>query len=191
MAYVEFAPGHSDISAAAEAKLRSLAKALADRPALKLDATGRAVPDVDREGLKRAALERAMRVQKQKSLRAEESAPSAEDTMTIDVAEYPVLLKAVYRDTKLADKPRNILGMEKDIPPAEMEGLLLASYGADDGALRDLANRRAEAAPIPEVAPVIRMVLVMSRSADLRAPVARPPASIQPFALHPKESRKR
>jgi len=35
--------------------------------------------------------------------------------------------------------------MEKDIPPAEMEGLLLASYGADDGALRDLANRRAEA----------------------------------------------
>ena len=145
LAYVEFAPGHSDISAAAEAKLRSLAKALADRPALKLDATGRAVPDVDREGLKRAALERAMRVQKQKSLRAEESAPSAQDTMTIDVAEYPVLLKAVYRDTKLADKPRNLLGMEKDIPPAEMEGLLLASYGADDGALRDLANRRAEA----------------------------------------------
>ncbi|HYT98396.1 MAG TPA: DUF748 domain-containing protein, partial [Casimicrobiaceae bacterium] len=31
LAYVEFAPGHADISAAAEAKLRSLAKALADR----------------------------------------------------------------------------------------------------------------------------------------------------------------
>ena len=85
-----------------------------------------------------------MRVQKQKSLRAEESAAAAQDTMMIDTAEYPALLKAVYRDTKLADKPRNILGMEKDIPPDEMEGLLLASYGADDGALRDLANRRAQ-----------------------------------------------
>ncbi|HKP66571.1 MAG TPA: DUF748 domain-containing protein, partial [Casimicrobiaceae bacterium] len=144
LAYVEFAPGRNDISAAAEVKLRSLAKALADRPALKLDATGRAVPDLDREGLKRAALERAMRAQKQKSLRVEESSSAVPDTMAIGTAEYPVLLKAVYRDTKLADKPRNVLGMEKDIPPAEMEGLLLASYGADDGSLRDLANRRAQ-----------------------------------------------
>lgn len=144
LAYVEFAPGRADLSAAAEAKLGTLAKALADRPGLKLDATGRAIPDADRDGLKRATLDRAMRAQKQKALVAEgESAPPL-DVLKIDAAEYPKYLAAVYRDTKLPDKPRNVLGMAKDIPPAEMEALLLASYGVDEDALRTLANRRAQ-----------------------------------------------
>ena len=68
LAFVEFAPGRAELSAPAEAKLQTLAKALADRPALKLDVAGRAVPDVDRDGLKRVALDRAMRAQKQKAL---------------------------------------------------------------------------------------------------------------------------
>jgi hypothetical protein len=145
LAYVEFAPGRADVSAVAETKLRSVAKALNDRPGLKLDAAGRAAPDVDRTGLQRAALDRAMRAQKQKALAAQgESAPS-QAALTIDAAEYPKYLAAVYRDAKLADKPRNVLGLAKDIPPAEMEALLLASYGADDEALRALANERAQA----------------------------------------------
>lgn len=144
LAYVEFAPGRADLSPPGEEKLRSLAKALTDRPGLKLDAAGRAVSDIDREGLKRVALDRALRAQKQKALLAEgESVPSL-DALTIDAAEYPKYLAAVYRDTKLPDKPRNVLGFAKDIPPAEMEALLLASYGADEEALRGLANRRAQ-----------------------------------------------
>ena len=144
LAYVEFAPGHADVSAVAETKLRSLAKALADRPGLKLDAAGRAAPDIDRDGLRRAALDHAMRAQKQKTLAAQgESAPS-QDALTIDAAEYPEYLAAVYREANLKDKPRNVLGLAKDIPPAEMEALLLASYGADDEALRTLANQRAQ-----------------------------------------------
>lgn len=144
LAYVEFAPGRADLSASAEAKLRSLAKALTDRPGLRLDAAGRAVPDIDREGLKRVALDRALRAQKQKALIAEgESAPSL-DALTVDAAEYPKYLAAVYRETKLPNKPRNLLGFAKEIPPAEMEALLLASYGADEEALRGLANRRAQ-----------------------------------------------
>jgi uncharacterized protein involved in outer membrane biogenesis len=145
LAYVEFAPGRADVTTVAETKLRSLAKALADRPGLKLDAAGRATPDIDRGGLQRVALDRAMRVQKQKALAAQgESAPS-QDALTIDAGEYPKYLAAVYRDAKLPDKPRNVLGLAKDIPPAEMEALLLASYGADDEALRTLANQRAQA----------------------------------------------
>ena len=64
--------------------------------------------------------------------------------MVIEASEYPKYLAAVYRDANLPDRPRNVLGMAKDIPPAEMEALLLASYGADDEALRSLANRRAQ-----------------------------------------------
>jgi uncharacterized protein involved in outer membrane biogenesis len=143
LAYIEFAPGHAELSSDAEAKLRSLAKALADRPALKLDAAGRAVPEVDRDGLKRVALDRAMRVQKQKTLASQGGSAPSVDALNIDAAEYPKFLALVYRDATLPDKPRNVIGMAKDIPPAEMEALLLASYSADEGALRSLATRRA------------------------------------------------
>jgi hypothetical protein len=67
------------------------------------------------------------------------------DSLTIDPAEYPKYLAVVYRDANLPDKPRNVLGIAKDIPPNEMETLLLASYRVDDEALRSLANERAQA----------------------------------------------
>jgi len=144
LAYIEFAPGRADLSSAAETKLRSVAKALTERPGLKLDAAGRAVPEVDRDGMKRAMLDRAMRAQKQKSLAGQgESAPPL-DALAIEPAEYPKYIAGVYRDTDLPDKPRNVLGIAKEIPPAEMEALLLASYRVDDEALRTLANRRAQ-----------------------------------------------
>jgi len=131
------------LSADSETKLRSLAKALADRPALKLDAAGRAIPDVDRDGLKRVTLDRAMRTQKQKFLVAQGESAPAIDTLKIEAAEYPKYLALVYRDADIPDKPRNVIGVAKDVPPAEMEALLLASYRADDEALHSLANRRA------------------------------------------------
>ncbi|MHB8495482.1 MAG: DUF748 domain-containing protein [Casimicrobiaceae bacterium] len=145
LAYVEFAAGHAELAAAADAKLETLAKALTDRPALKLDASDRAVPDVDREGLKNAQLDAAMRTQKQKALVAQgESAPPL-DQIRIDAAERPKYLAAVYRATDLPGKPKNFLGIAKTVPDGEMEKLLLDSYKVDDAALTVLANARAQA----------------------------------------------
>ncbi len=144
LAFVEFMPGRADLSPPAEAKLQALAKALDDRPSLKLDAAGRAIPGLDGDGLKRVALDRAMRAQKQKAVASEGQSAPPLDALTIDATEYPQYLAAVYRDTKLPDKPRNLIGMAKDIPPAEMEALLLASFVVDDEALRTLGNRRAQ-----------------------------------------------
>lgn len=145
LAYVEFAPGHAELAAAAQAKLETLAKALTDRPALKLDASGRAVPDVDREGLKKARLDAAMRTQKQKVLAERgESAPSLEQ-IQVGAAERSKYLAAVYRATDLPGKPRNFLGIAKTVPDAEMEKLLLESYRVDAAALTALANARAQA----------------------------------------------
>ena len=145
LAYVEFAPGHAELAAAARTKLETLAKALTDRPALKLDASGRAVPDVDREGLKHARLDAALRAQKQKTLAARgESAPPLEQ-IQVDAAERPKYLAAVYRDSDLPGKPKNFLGFAKTIPDAEMEKLLLESYKVDGAALTALANARAQA----------------------------------------------
>ncbi|MGE5090236.1 MAG: DUF748 domain-containing protein, partial [Candidatus Levyibacteriota bacterium] len=144
LAYVEFAPGQAELTAAAQAKLETLAKALTDRPALKLEASGRVVPDVDREGLKRVRLDAAMRAQKQKALAAQgESAPPLAQ-IRIDAAEYPKYLAAVYGGTKLPDKPRNVLGIAKTIPDAEMEKMLLESYKVDEPALVALGDDRAE-----------------------------------------------
>jgi len=144
LAYVEFLPGRAEISPAAEAKLRPLAKALTERPGLKLDTGGRAIPDVDRDGLKHVALERAIRVQKQKALASQGESAPALNAVAVDPGEYAKYLANVYRDANLPDKPRNVLGIAKDIPPNEMEALLLASYRVDDEALRALANERAQ-----------------------------------------------
>lgn len=144
LAYVEFAPGGAVLTPSAQAKLNSLAKALVERPGLRLDAAGRAVPAVDTEGLKRAALERALRIRKQKDLAAAgASSPSLEE-IDIDAADYAKYLKLVYRDTDLPSKPRNFIGMAKDVPAAQMQALLLAGYRIGENELRELANQRAQ-----------------------------------------------
>ena len=145
LSWVGFAPGHAELAAPAVAKLETLAKALTDRPRLRVDVTGRAIPDIDREALKRVHLERAMRNRKVRDLAAAGSSAPPAAEVTISPAEFPKYLAAVYRDTRLPDKPRNFLGLAKDLPPEQMEALLLASYPADAAALTALANERAEA----------------------------------------------
>ena len=41
------------------------------------------------------------------------------DEVQVEEAEYPELLKKAYRDTDFK-KPRNVIGMVKDIPVPEM-----------------------------------------------------------------------
>ncbi len=145
LAYVEFAPGEAVLAPAALAKLASLSKALVERPGLKIDAAGRAIPDVDGPALRRAALDREIRIRKQKDMaEAGQSAPPL-DEIRLDAADYAKYLKPVYRDADLPGKPRNFIGMQKDIPAGEMEKRLLAGFRVDENALRELANRRAQA----------------------------------------------
>jgi hypothetical protein len=60
LTYLEFAPGSAALDAAAQAKLKILAKALYERPALKLNASGRVAPEVDGAELKLAAAGKAV-----------------------------------------------------------------------------------------------------------------------------------
>jgi hypothetical protein len=46
--------------------------------------------------------------------------------MTIPPADYPALLKRAYDNEKI-EKPKNELGVASELPPAEMEKLLLAT----------------------------------------------------------------
>jgi hypothetical protein len=46
--------------------------------------------------------------------------------VTVSPGEYPALLTRVYKDEKFP-KPRNMIGLAKDLPVAEMEKLILAN----------------------------------------------------------------
>ena len=136
--------GGARIGEAQQDKLKTLAQALIDRPALKLDITGRADPASDLDGLRQAALDYAVRAQKLKAMIARgEEAPSLEE-VEVSAAEYPALLEKAY---KAADfkKPRNLIGLTKDLPVAEMEALMRANVKVGDAELRTLAQQRAQA----------------------------------------------
>jgi uncharacterized protein involved in outer membrane biogenesis len=141
LSLLEFDPGHAKLSSNAENKLKSLAKALTERPELELEITGRADPNTDLVGLKRASVDRKVRALKYKELteRGETVAPSA---VVVNRDEYPKLLAQAYLDEKFA-KPRNVLGLPKNISTDEMERLMISNAPVSDNDLIALANRRA------------------------------------------------
>ena len=64
------------------------------------------------------------------------------DEVKIEPAEYEKYLKMAYKAEKFP-KPKNFLGMAKDIPVPEMEKLMLTHTEVTDGDLRALASERA------------------------------------------------
>ena len=140
-----FEPGSAALAPDAQKRIDTLGKALADRPALKLDAAGRADPAVDGDALRHAAVTSAMRTEKMKTLVADGTAPASVDQVTIGADERTRWLTAAYRESSIPDRPRNAIGMLKEVPPPEMEAMLVANAKIDDEALRALANRRARA----------------------------------------------
>jgi len=140
---IEFGPGRTTLDAAAVKRLETLAKALTERDSLKLDITGRADPESDMEGIKQVGVERAVKGEKLKEQLKKGGEGVSLDAVEVDSAEYPVYLQRAYKEAKFP-KPRNVIGMQKDLPVAEMEKLMLTNQPASDEEVRQLALRRAE-----------------------------------------------
>jgi uncharacterized protein involved in outer membrane biogenesis len=145
LSYLEFAPGRAALDAEALKRLGALAKALADRPALKLDVSGRADPQRDAEQLRRDAFERRLKAEKLRETVRGGAAAGAVDSVVIEPAEYPKYLLQAYRATDIP-KPRTAAGALRELSAADMEQLLLSHMQVGGDALRGLAMRRAEAA---------------------------------------------
>ena len=145
LSYLEFAPGSSVLDADARKKVDQLAKALRERPALKLEATGHVDPERDREALGQSVFQRKLKAQKFKDLSKKNQAPASVDDVTIEPGpEYDKYLEAAYRVEKFP-KPRNFIGMLKDLPVPEMEKLMQTNIVVTDDDLRALAVQRAQA----------------------------------------------
>ena len=140
---VDFQPGTTLMTAAGTDAVAKVAKALNDRPSLKMTVTGAADPVSEREAFQQAALEaRLVAERRREALRsgASAAAPSAPEKLNVD--ERTRLLKRVYKDTELPNKPRNGIGFAKDIPGPEMEALLKVRTPVSDDAMRELALQR-------------------------------------------------
>ena len=134
---VAFAPGSATLTPEARQNLDKVAKALTERPALKITVTGTASLERERDAIQRERLQELVRAAKRRATPA--------DTTPVQAAEYPALLKEVYRRADMP-KPRNLVGMAKDLPVPEMEALLLAHLpAATEDLATELATHRGQA----------------------------------------------
>ncbi len=143
LGYVEFAPGTAKLGDEQQKKLDTIAKALNDRPALKLDIVGRVDPDTDRNGAKREYMMRRVRAQKRQDLIAQGGSASPEEVQ-VKPEEYAKYLERAYKEEKFK-KPRNLIGLTKSLPVEEMETLIIENATVGDVELKALADRRASA----------------------------------------------
>jgi uncharacterized protein involved in outer membrane biogenesis/outer membrane protein OmpA-like peptidoglycan-associated protein len=141
LSFVTFEPGSSRLSEAEQAKLGTLAKALADRPNLSIDISGFVDVEEDRNGLVDAAFEKQLLAER--SRKDAEKNPIASLTEIVP-EEYEKLLGKAYRSAKF-EKPKGLLGVAKSLPEAEMEALIKKNISITDDDLRALAKERAEA----------------------------------------------
>ena len=122
-AQVSFAPGSAEL--APTERLDRIARQLADKPGVQLTLTGWADAETEVAAIRERRLDAALK---------------AETAATPDAA-----LKRLYESSKLPNKPRNVLGLAKDLPAAQIRGMLMGSYEVGDEALRQLAVARAVA----------------------------------------------
>jgi uncharacterized protein involved in outer membrane biogenesis len=143
LSYLEFDYGMATITEPNLKKIDTLIKALTDRPALKLDIEGHVDPDRDREGLKQFFFQRKLKTQKLKEMVKKGEPAVPVDEVKIEPQEYQKYLKLAYKEEKFP-KPKNILGMAKDIPAPEMEKLMLTYIEVKESDLRRLASQRTQ-----------------------------------------------
>ncbi len=137
---IAFAPGSTVLSSGAKESLDKVAKALADRPGLQMTVVGMASLDKERESYQRQRLRQMAQTEKRRA--AVRASQNAADVAPLTDAEYPELLAAVYKRADNISKPRNMIGLAKDVPTEEMEKLLMATIPVDEESIRQLAVER-------------------------------------------------
>ncbi len=142
LSFVEFEYGSAAIPQESRKKIETVVKALYERPALKLDIEGHVDTDKDSEALKTYLFNRKIKTQKLNDVarKGGSSAPAVDD-IVVEQAEYNKYLTRAYKAEKF-EKPKNMIGFAKSLPPAEMEKLMYANITVSEGDLRNLAMQR-------------------------------------------------
>ncbi|MEJ8809961.1 DUF748 domain-containing protein [Variovorax ureilyticus] len=136
---IVFAPGSAELSAEAKQSLDKVAKAIIDRPGLQMTVVGTASLEQERDGYQRQRVRQLAQAEKRRA--AVRAGQNAADVDTLSDSEYPDLLAAAYKRSDVT-KPRNMVGLAKDLPQQDMENLLAASIAVDEESMRQLAVAR-------------------------------------------------
>jgi hypothetical protein len=136
---VAFDAGTARISASAQAGLEQVSRALLDKPGLRLTVVGTASLEREADAIKQGRLASLLLAEKRRA--AASAAKDVTAVSEVTAEETPALLKEVYRRSNIK-KPRNVVGLSKDLPSAEMEALLLKDIAVDEDTVRALALSR-------------------------------------------------
>lgn len=123
-------------------KVESIAKAMHDRPGIKLQVSGFTAPE-DIPAMEKAEFRRQVAMPKYLELESDGKAPESVDQITLTEEEYPEYLETAYKDAPF-DKPKNFLGIVTALPVPEMEKALRDNIKITDTQLAELARQRAE-----------------------------------------------
>ncbi|TAN44496.1 MAG: DUF748 domain-containing protein [Nitrospirae bacterium] len=96
----------------------------------------------DTEGLRQSIFQRKLKAKKHKELLKKGAAPSSVDMVKIEKEEHLKYLTMAYKEDKFP-KPRNMVGLLKDLPAPEMQKLMLTHIVVKEDDLRFLAAQRA------------------------------------------------
>ncbi|MCE5281160.1 MAG: DUF748 domain-containing protein [Deltaproteobacteria bacterium] len=146
LSVVAFAPGSDRLDPPEEKKLEALAKALKERPELKMSLTAYLDREKDAEAYRNELLTRKLKKEKFLALARARQVKEGDraESVTLTPEERSTYLKAVYAKETFP-KPRNILGLVRTLPDPEMEKLILAHTTIGDEQFQDLARERAAA----------------------------------------------
>ena len=169
LSQVAFVPGTTQLEPASADKLARVAKALTDKPNLKLTVVGTASLEAERTAYQRTRLQTLVRAEQARNQPATEPATGADHTRW---------LAAVYKRTDMP-KPRNAIGMAKDIAPEDMEALLLAQIPATESQMQELAVQRGVA-----VRDHLARLKVPTQRVFLGAPTTQPKAEPVSSDIH-------
>jgi uncharacterized protein involved in outer membrane biogenesis len=192
MSRVPFASGSAALSDTAKAQLDQIAKAMTSRPQIKLTVTGSARLEEERAGFQRQRLQALVAAERRaaapdaptppaSAASGAASAPAADASAPALVADdeaagYPELLRRLYRRADIPGKPRNLIGMTKNVPVAQMESQLLVHISVGEDDIRQLAIQRAMAVKDYLLAHQLSADRVFVGAAQTQAP-AEPAAS--------------
>ena len=138
---VAFAPGSALLTTPAKAGLDKVAKALTDRPALKMTVIGTSSLDAEREAYQHERLQALLQAEKRSALLRGGAASDTSAVIVVSEAEAPELLKEVYKRADIT-KPRNLAGVAREITADEMQALLLANIRVTEDSMSELALQR-------------------------------------------------
>lgn len=141
---VPFAAGSAELSGDARQALDTLAKALQERPTLRLEVEGQSAQHADGPLLAEQRLQREFRTTWYKVLqRRGDKVPASPDELTVDEDEQAALLEGIYRTRLKQQPPAQWAELDEEQRLQKMRQAVLDSWAQSQLLLRQLAQQRA------------------------------------------------